>query len=381
MKPIDELVGGTMEQRTDARREQLMGRLRALYESLGYTRFSMRRFEEYALYLENKSFLKSDSVLTFTNPDGKLMALKPDVTLSIVKHARREREGIEKVYYKESVYRLSTTAREFVEIDQMGVEALGAIDRYAVLEVLRLAIESLRAVGGEYVLDVNHMGFASGLMEAAGLTPEQKERLFSLIRQKNTHELVAAIAQEKVAPFYAERIAQLAGLSGAFPQTLARAEKLAVSEEMQQALTELRSLYDLLTAVGLSDCLQLDFSMLNDLNYYNGLVFQGYLQGAPRVVLSGGRYDHLMRRFGKDGDAIGFAIYLDELSRALADHPRWDADVLALYGAGDDLAKVNAAVFALASRGLRVFAADHRPDDFQAAKVMAFSGDGFKEVP
>ena len=86
-----------MEQHTDARREQLMGRLRALYESLGYTRFSMRRFEEYALYLENKSFLKSDSVLTFTNPDGKLMALKPDVTLSIVKHARRDRLGLEKV--------------------------------------------------------------------------------------------------------------------------------------------------------------------------------------------------------------------------------------------------------------------------------------------
>ena len=157
-----------MEQRTEARRELLTGRLRGLYESLGYTRFSMRRFEEYALYLENKSFLKSESVLTFTNPDGKLMALKPDVTLSIVKHARQERVGLEKVYYKESVYRLAPTAREFVEIDQMGVESLGAIDSYAVSEVLRLAIESLRAVGGEYVLDVSHMGFASGLMEAAG---------------------------------------------------------------------------------------------------------------------------------------------------------------------------------------------------------------------
>lgn len=370
-----------MEQHTDARREQLMGRLRALYESLGYTRFSMRRFEEYALYLENKSFLKSDSVLTFTNPDGKLMALKPDVTLSIVKHARRERLGLEKVYYKESVYRLSATAREFVEIDQMGVEALGALDRYAVLEVLRLAIESLRAVGGEYVLDVNHMGFASGLMEAAGLAPEQKERLFGLIRQKNAHELQTAIAQEKVAPFYAERIAQLAGLCGAFPQTLARAEKLAVSEEMQQALTELRTQYDLLTAIGLADCLQLDFSMLNDLNYYNGLVFQGYVQGAPRVVLSGGRYDHLMRRFGKDGDAIGFALYLDELTRVLADHSQWDADVLALYRAGDDLAKVNNAVFALAANGLRVFAADHRPEGFRAAQVLAFDGECFKEVP
>ena len=369
-----------MEQRTEARREQLTSRLRGLYESLGYTRFSMRRFEEYALYLENKSFLKSESVLTFTNPDGKLMALKPDVTLSIVKHARKEREGLEKVYYKESVYRLATTAREFVEIEQMGVEALGAIDPYTVAEVLRLAIESLRAVGGEYVLDISHMGFALGLMEAAGLSPEQKERLFTLIRQKNAHELAQAIVQEHIAPFYAERIAKLAGLSGAFPETLARAEKLAVSDEMEQALSELRTLYELLTAVGMADCLQLDFSMLNDLSYYNGIVFQGYVQGAPRVVLSGGRYDHLMHRFGKAGEAIGFALYLDELTRVLAEHRAWDADILALYQPTDDLAKVNAAVFAMAAQGLRVFAASARPKDFHAAKVMAFRGNALEEV-
>lgn len=369
-----------MEQHSEARRDQLMSRLRTLYENLGYTRFSMRRFEEYALYLENKSFLKSESVLAFTNPDGKLMALKPDVTLSIVKHARKERVGVEKVYYKESVYRLAATASEFVEIDQMGVEALGAIDSYAVSEVLRLAIESLRAVGGEYVLDVSHMGFALGLMEAAGLSPEQKDRLFSLIRQKNAHELAEAIAAEKVAPFYAERIAKLAGLSGAFPETLARAEQLAVSDEMEQALAELRALYMLLTAVGLSDCLKLDFSMLNDQNYYNGIVFQGYVQGAPRVVLSGGRYDHLMRRFGKEGDAIGFALYLDELTRVMSDPRDWDADVLALYWETDDLALVNAAVFEMASRGIRVFAANERPDDFRAAKTMTFTGNTFQEV-
>ena len=370
-----------MEQRNEARRDQLMADLRVLYESLGYRRFSMRRFEEYALYLENKNFLKSESVLTFTNPDGVLMALKPDVTLSIVKHARREREGVEKVYYTESVYRLSPTAREFVEIDQMGVEMLGAIDRYGISEVVRLAIESLRAVGGPFVLDVSHMGFAAGLMDAAGLSPEQKERLFTLIRQKNVHELTQAIAQEHVAPFYAERIAKLAELSGRFPETLARADKLTVSDEMSQALNELRELYVLLTAVGLSDCLQLDFSMLNDLNYYNGIVFQGYVEGAPRVVLSGGRYDLLMRRFGKAGDAIGFALYLDELIRVLADRRSGDVDVLALYRESDDLAAVNAAVFALAAQGLRVFATAERPQDFRAERVMAFDGTAFKEVP
>ena len=370
-----------MEQRNEARREQLTGRLRGLYESLGYSRFSMRRFEEYALYLENKSFLKSESVLTFTNPDGMLMALKPDMTLSIVKHARREREGIERVYYKESVYRLSATAREFTEIEQMGAEAMGAVDPYVTGEVIRLAIESLRAVGGAYVLDVSHMGFASGLMEAAGLSPEQQERLFSLIRQKNAHELSEAIAQERIAPPFAERIARLADLCGPFPETLARAEPLAVSRPMRDALSELRTLYGLLTAVHLADCLQLDFSMLNDLSYYNGVVFQGYVQGAPRVVLSGGRYDHLMRRFGKEGDGIGFALYLDELNRVLSDRPEWDADVLALYRPGDDLARVNAAVFELAARGLRVFAAAERPADFRAARVMAFDGQTFTEVP
>ena len=369
-----------MEQRNQARREQLTGKLRALYESLGYTRFSMRRFEEYGLYLENKSFLKSDSVLAFTNPDGKLMALKPDVTLSIVKHARQERAGVEKVYYKESVYRLAPTAREFVEIEQMGVETLGEIDRYAVAEIMRLAIETLRAVGGEFVLDVSHMAFASGLMDAAGLGGDQQERLFTFIRQKNAHELAEALAREQVPAEYAQRIAALAGLSGAFPETLRRARELAVCAEMTNALDELQALFATLDTQGLAGCLQLDFSMLNDQSYYNGVVFQGYVQGAPRVVLSGGRYDLLMRRFGKAGDAIGFALYLDELQRVLADHPAWDADVLALYRETDDPAAVCAAVFGLAAQGLRVFAAIETPRDFRAQTVMAFDGATFREV-
>ena len=370
-----------MQPRNLARREQLYGRLRDLYENLGYTRFSMRRFEEYALYLENKSFLKSESVLAFTNPDGTLMALKPDVTLSIVKHARPERAGVEKVYYQESVYRLAPTAREFVEIEQMGVEALGAVDAYTTGEVLRLALESLRAVGPAYVLDVSHMGFATGLMEAAGLDAEQQERLFALIRRKNAHELAEAIVAEGVAPAYAGAIAALAGLCGPFPETLQSARALAISTPMREALDELEALYALMTAVGLVDALQLDFSMLNDLSYYNGVVFQGYVQGAPRVVLSGGRYDPLMRRFGKAGDGVGFALYLDELAPVLREPRAWDADVLALYAPDDDLAKVNAAVFALAAQGLRVFAAVARPDGFRAAQVLRFDGQTFREVP
>ena len=143
--------------------ERLVLSLRGLYESYGYARFPMRRFEEYALYLENKSFLTSESVLSFTGASGQLMALRPDVTLSIVKRARPERRQVEKLYYHESVYRLSPTDHEFTEIGQLGVELLGEVDLYGAGEVLRLAIESLRLTGAGFVLDISHMGFAGGL--------------------------------------------------------------------------------------------------------------------------------------------------------------------------------------------------------------------------
>ena len=167
--------------------ERLVLSLRGLYESYGYARFPMRRFEEYALYLENKSFLTSESVLSFTGASGQLMALRPDVTLSIVKRARPERGQVEKLYYHESVYRLSPTDHEFTEIGQLGVELLGEVDLYGACEVLRLAIESLRLTGAGFVLDISHMGFAGGLLADAGLDGSQREQAIRLIRQKNAH--------------------------------------------------------------------------------------------------------------------------------------------------------------------------------------------------
>ncbi|MEG1775076.1 MAG: ATP phosphoribosyltransferase regulatory subunit [Clostridia bacterium] len=361
-------------------RERLVLSLRALYEGCGYVRFPMRRFEEYAFYLENKSFLTSESVLSFTNANGRLMALKPDVTLSIVKRAHAGSEGVEKLYYHESVYRVAATDHEFTEIEQIGVELLGDIDLYGTGEVLRLAIESLRGTGLAYVLDVSHMGFAGGLMAAAGLEGERREAAFRLVRHKNAHELRAMLLAWQVAPFYAERIAALPTLAGSVPETLKRAADLAVGSEMTQAIGDLSKLYGVLEALGLQACVRLDFSILNDLDYYSGLVFQGYASGAPRAVLSGGRYDPLMRKLGKQGGGLGFALYLDELKHALAVPCEYDADVLALYCAQDSAAAVLAAAETLRASGLRVLTATRAPQGLRARKIMRFTGAGFDSL-
>lgn len=360
--------------------EQLVLRLRELYEGYGYNRFPMQRFEEYQLYLENKSFLTSERVLTFTDVNGKLMALKPDVTLSIVKHARPGREGVEKLYYNESVYRISPTDHEFTEIGQIGVEYLGDIDFYGVCEVLRLAVESLRMIGLPYVLDMSHMGLSGSLMEDAGMTAPQREAAFALIRQKNVHELSDRLSRWQIAPLYGERLLKLTTLSGPVNATLERAAELAVGAVMKQAISELSKVYGVLCALGLGDRVRLDFSIANDLDYYNGLVFQGYVEGAPRAVLSGGRYDRLMSKLGKAGDGLGFALYLDELTRLLTAPREFDADVLALYSGEDDPAKVLSAVETLRAAGLKVLAARQGADSLRVKRVMRFAGTEFKEV-
>ena len=116
--------------------EQIMYRLRGLYERYGYRRFKMSKFEEYDLYVRNKDFLVSDRMITFTDARGILMALKPDVTLSIIKNTRAEEEGPRKVYYNESVYRSGQGEETFQEIMQTGLECIGELDLYHIYEVI-----------------------------------------------------------------------------------------------------------------------------------------------------------------------------------------------------------------------------------------------------
>ena len=120
--------------------------LRSLYKQYGYKQYKMNKFEEYELYLENKDFLISDNIITFTDTNNKLMALKPDVTLSIIKNLSKENTDLQKLFYTENVYRISDRTESFKEIMQVGLECIGNIDTYCIYEVLKLAAESLKSL-------------------------------------------------------------------------------------------------------------------------------------------------------------------------------------------------------------------------------------------
>ena len=293
--------------------EQATFRLRALYEQAGYRKYRCSRFEEYALYQEYRRFLSDAQVVTFTDLDGKLRAIKPDVTLSIAKTAQPAPGECKRFYYNEEVCRPSRESHTFQTIRQMGLECMGAVDAAAQAEVVLLALQSLAALEVPTVLEVSHMGFVTGLLDALQVPESARGRLLELLNQKNAHELHAAALAEGLDEEAARSLCTLLTLHGPLGATLAAARSLCRSDAQRAALEELQALQNRLGEPGRGT--QLDLSMADEMEYYNGLVFTGYVAGVPRAVLKGGRYDYLMQRFTPGANAIGFAIYLDELER------------------------------------------------------------------
>lgn len=315
-------------------------RLRELYGKYGYMRYKVSKFEEYDLYARNKSFLISENILTFTDTDGRLMALKPDVTLSIIKNLGKTDGELHKLCYNETVYRTSGAADGFREIMQTGLECVGKVDLYAVCEVITLAQKSLELISEDNILDISHMGFILALMEELGVEGGDADTLVNYIGSKNIPAIRAFCSDRGISSDDSEALCEITALYSPIESALRVVEKNARNDKMRAAYEELRSICEVLRVSGNTEKIYIDFSTVNDMNYYNGVIFKGFVNGIPDSILSGGRYDNLMKRMGKCAGAIGFAVYLDMLDRLGEDTQRYDVDTVLLYGDDSDMAEV-----------------------------------------
>ena len=349
-------------------------KLRALYERHGYDKYKMGKFEPYDIYVENKQFLKSEGIITFTDAAGRLMALKPDVTISIVKNVSPDADS-QKLYYNDNVFRLEHHGGECREISQVGLEYIGADRVYAEAEVVSLAIESLAIISESYMLDISHMGYISGLLSALDLSDEQGGMLLPMLRQKNAGGIVKLAAEYGIDECKTKALLGIAGICGELAAGIREAESYVLCEEMASALEELKELSAVLSAAGQTENVRLDFSVINDLDYYNGIVFRGYVREAARAVLAGGRYDNLLRRFGKPQPALGFALYLSELDRAFHRVKEFDVDVLLIYGDVSS-AKVAVGMRRLIDDGVSVRAERSLPQGLKAKQVLRLTESG-----
>lgn len=359
--------------------EQVAYQLRNLYDQYGYQKFRMGKFEEYDFYVKNRDFLGSGQILTFTDLTGRLMALKPDVTMSIVKNTQATKAHPEKLYYSESVYRANHDAQEFREIMQIGVEYIGEVTLYTQAEIVTLALKSLHAIEESCMLDVCHAGILNSLVEGLGLAQEAHRQLLACIESKNAHELEALLPRTGVSGKKADRLRAILNMPGTLQESLTVMEPFLEGEEMRRGYEELCSLATLFE--GEMEHLRLDFSITSSSKYYNGLRLRGYVNSIPHAILSGGRYDPLLGRMGKrDLQAIGFAVYFDEVERSLKAPAAAGYDAVVLYDESTELTALHAMVEKLVEKGQRVCAAKSLPPHAGAAKIYLAAAGALWEV-
>lgn len=289
--------------------------LRGLYHEHGFDRYRMSKFEEYDLYSRNKDFLLSEGVITFTDANGRLMALKPDVTLSIVKNVRDGGAKLRKLYYHENVYRLSEGSDGFREETQVGVECMGPVDGKTVQEMLKLAEESLRLLSDRYILEISHLDLLSAMVDTVATDNETREKILRCSGEKNLHGISGICREAGLADGAERALLDLLRTYGSPRSVMPRVRRIAEENGCGEFARELGQTVAAFMGTDAEEHLWIDFSATGDLKYYNGIAFKGFLEGIPDPVLSGGQYDALMRRMHRKDRAIGFAVFLHQLER------------------------------------------------------------------
>ena len=334
-----------------SRKDLVLLDIRKMYDSYGYKRISLPSFEEYDLYNENKDFIDRN-VLTVMSPNGKLLALRPDITLSVAKKISKDQSlKYSKIYYQENTYNL-TKYVGYDENEQLGIELIGKESTFLDFEIVDLAIKSLNIINEKSIITLSHARFISSIFDNLNLEYEIKEEIFDCINKKNSHDIRNILENNK---FISENVKQLIykipELSGDLEDIEKELLKYEVNDDIKKILLELKQLNNLLFKFHKKSKIVFDFSIVKNLNYYNGIILQGYIEGFPNVILTGGRYDKLFEKF--DTGAVGFAILTDSLKGYYKDEDKNDFEILIAYD-NSNFEKLVEIVNDFQEKGLRV---------------------------
>ena len=286
--------------------EKMILELKKLYSDSGFSLYRMSKFEEYDFYAENKEFLVSDSVITFTDTNGKLMALKPDVTLSIIKNSDDQPSETRKLFYNENVYRSDRNAGVFKEILQTGLECFGKVTSQDMVEVINLAVRSLQLISKDSVLALSDLSLVEETLKDCDLSKKKLSEVLSALSARNIGELDQLCLKYEIAKEKNDLLVRLLNCHGRISEVKAELEKIIKGYDLNPAFIDILS--DL-SGSKEAENIVVDFAVIDDISYYNGIIFKGYLSSLPEAVLSGGQYDNLMKKLSRKSKAIGFAVY------------------------------------------------------------------------
>ncbi len=304
-----------------AEKETVQKRIGQVIKLYGYRNIQTPMFEFFDIFSKERGTVEARKMFQFFDREGNTLVLRPDITPSIARCAA-------KYYMDEDMpIRLSYCGNTFVndvsyqgrlkENTQMGAELIGDMTSDADAEMLAMLIDSLIQAGlREFQVEIGHIDFFNGLMEEAGISGEDRRELRELIESKNYFGVEEMLSSRDMPEKLKESIVQIPQTFGTIDQ-LKAARKVTANGTALAALDRLEKIYHILSIYGLQSYVTFDLGMLGRLGYYTGIIFKAYTYGTGDAVATGGRYDRLLRQFGKDAASIGFAIHIDSLLTAM----------------------------------------------------------------
>ncbi len=300
---------------------ELEERLKKVLHLYGFHDIQTPMFEYFDVFRKEIGTIPSKDLYKFFDKDGNTLVLRPDITPSIARVAatlfQEEELPIRLCYTGNTFVNQSKYQGRLSENTQMGAEYIGDDSVEADAEMLALVIESMLTVGlKEFQLNVGNVEFFQSLMEDAALDEDAEERVLELIANRNFFGVEDYLDSIQVKRSSREAFVALNQLVGGV-EILERARDLAPNSKGVKAVLRLEQIYNILKQYGVEKFITFDLSMTGTYGYYTGIIFRGYTYGIGDAVVRGGRYDHLIEKFGKQSPSVGFAIVVDELMNAL----------------------------------------------------------------
>ena len=305
-----------------SQKRKVQEKIHRVFHQYGYEDIETPTFEYFEVFSREVGTIPSRELYKFFDREGNTLVLRPDFTPSVSRacatYFNPDEEPVSLCYTGNTFINNSSYRGRLKETTQMGVEHIGDESADADAELLAMTVECLLAAGlTEFQVSVGQVDYFKSLLKEAELDTEAEERLRTLISQKNSFGVEEFVEEQKLKEGIARAFVEIPQMFGS-RQVLKKARSLTNNARALEAVARLEEIYEILKIYGYEKYVSFDFGMLSKYQYYTGIIFQAYTYGTGEPMIKGGRYNGLMKHFGKPAASIGFAIEVDNLLLALS---------------------------------------------------------------
>lgn len=298
-------------------RSALIEKLKSQFATYGYREISTSVFEQYNLYAKMNGTVNHREMVKTIDNTGQVIVLRPDITIPLTKelasHSKTLNEDL-RYFYVLDVYRQLANTHEYRQHTQAGVEYFGHRSAEADAEIIALAANILNDIEvGNFTIELGHAGFFKQILEDVKLTNNHLKELKRLIQGKNIPDLNLFLKTIDLDDEMFQIIQALPLLYGKLEDVLQKTSQLPLTNRLKEKVADIEAIYKVLEAYGVTEQIVIDLSLINHMDYYSDIIFQGFIEQIGKPILMGGRYDTLSEHFNAQFPAIGFAFDVELL--------------------------------------------------------------------